>query len=111
MAEVGSAADDSGRIGSWGEIAVFVETSQVRRMKAPADSSTTESTTNRGSHRKMIVRSTWNTELGLDLIGLVGTAHLSTQSGCPKVERVRDGTGGRRGIETKASAPLTSLRL
>ena len=86
---------------------MFVET----RMKAPADRSTSESTTKGRSHGNLAVRRSLNSELGLDLICLIGTAHLSTQSGCPKVERIGHGTSSGRRVERKAGAPLTALCL
>ena len=88
---------------------MFVKTRQVR--SGPAHCSTTESTTKRSCHRHMVVRNTSDAELGLDLICLIGTAHLSAQSGCAKVEGIRHGTGGGRRVKTKAGAPLTTLGL
>ena len=84
---------------------------QIRGMKVSADCSATESSTEGCGHGKIVVRRSWNSELGLDLICLIGTAHLSAQSGCTKVERIRHGTSRGRRVETKAGAPLTTLCL
>jgi hypothetical protein len=45
------------------------------------------------------------------LVGLVRTAHLSAQGGCPEVERVGQWPSGRGGIEAKTGAPVAGLRL
>lgn len=83
---------------------------EIRRMKATADCSTTESSTKGRGHGK-VIRRRWNSELGLDLICLIGTAHLSAQSGGTKVERIHHRTSSSRRVEAKAGAPLTTLCL
>lgn len=68
-----------------------------------------ESSTQSGGHRDMIIRASCHSELGPELVCLIGAAHLSAEGGRSQIERVCHWTSSGRWVE--AGASLTNLRL
>jgi hypothetical protein len=65
-----------------------------------------------GCHGDLIIgRSASHAELGAKLVGLVCTAQLSAQGGCPQIEGIGEGTGGGGRIEGLAGAAVADLGL
>jgi len=76
-----------------------------------ASNAASKASTKSGGPWNLIVRWVTKTELSTQLVSLVGTTHLSAESGCPQIESIDCGACSSWGSKVGADSPFAGLNL